>query len=117
MMRPATLPQSRNQIRTTPIPARSDSGVPAFKLQDIRAEVRMLSVRQPWAHLIVTGIKRIENRTWSTRWRGPVLVHAALRPADTPTQQIERKFGGAIPRDLPRGGVVGIAGLADVIDT
>jgi hypothetical protein len=79
------------------------------------AEIRIISVRQPWAHLIVTGVKRIENRTWSTRWRGPVLVHAALRAAETPVEQIEQKFGVAIPRDLPSGGVKGLAGLADVV--
>jgi hypothetical protein len=78
-------------------------------------EVRILSVRQPWAHLIVAGLKRVENRSWSTRWRGPVLIHAALRPGETPVQQIERKFRITIPRDLPRGGIVGMAGLADVI--
>jgi hypothetical protein len=35
-----------------------------------------LSIRQPWAWLIVNGIKDVENRTWATKVRGPVLVHA-----------------------------------------
>jgi hypothetical protein len=35
-----------------------------------------LSIRQPWAWLIVNGYKDIENRTWATKFRGPVLVHA-----------------------------------------
>lgn len=35
-----------------------------------------LSIRQPWAWLIVNGHKDIENRTWPTRFRGRVLVHA-----------------------------------------
>jgi hypothetical protein len=37
---------------------------------------KALSIRQPWAHLIVAGIKQIENRTWTTRYRGPLLIHA-----------------------------------------
>lgn len=35
-----------------------------------------LSIRQPWAHLIIFGMKDVENREWPTRVRGPVLIHA-----------------------------------------
>lgn len=35
-----------------------------------------LSIRQPWAWLIIHGGKDIENRTWPTRFRGRVAVHA-----------------------------------------
>lgn len=35
-----------------------------------------LSIRQPWAWLIVNGHKDIENRDWPTRFRGRFLVHA-----------------------------------------
>lgn len=35
-----------------------------------------ISVRQPWAWLIVNGLKDLENRTWETRVRGRVLLHA-----------------------------------------
>ena len=37
----------------------------------------VLSVRQPWAWLIINAGKDIENRNWSTRLRGKVLIHAA----------------------------------------
>jgi hypothetical protein len=36
-----------------------------------------LSIRQPWAWMILHGGKDIENRNWSTRVRGRVLIHAA----------------------------------------
>ena len=39
--------------------------------------MKALSVRQPWAWLIVNGWKNIENREWPTRFRGRVLIHAA----------------------------------------
>jgi len=39
--------------------------------------VKALSVRQPWAWAILYAGKRIENRTWSTNYRGPLLIHAA----------------------------------------
>jgi hypothetical protein len=39
--------------------------------------VKAISIRQPWAWLIIAGVKPIENRTWPTKVRGRVLVHAA----------------------------------------
>jgi len=38
-----------------------------------------LSIKQPWAWLIVQGHKDVENRTWSTSFRGRMFVHAGLR--------------------------------------
>jgi ASCH domain len=35
-----------------------------------------LSIRQPWAWLIVNGHKDIENRDWGTGFRGPLFIHA-----------------------------------------
>ena len=37
----------------------------------------VLSIRQPWAWLIVNGWKNIENREWRTSVRGRVLIHAS----------------------------------------
>lgn len=39
--------------------------------------MKTLTVKQPWAILIVQGIKPIENRTWRTNFRGRVLIHAS----------------------------------------
>lgn len=39
--------------------------------------ISCLSVRQPWASLLVTGIKNIENRTWYSSHRGRILIHAS----------------------------------------
>lgn len=38
--------------------------------------MKTISLRQPWAYLICSGIKPIENRTWKTNYRGRVLIHA-----------------------------------------
>ena len=35
-----------------------------------------LTIKQPWASLIVHGVKNVENRSWATRYRGPIWVHA-----------------------------------------
>jgi len=39
--------------------------------------MKTLSVRQPWATLICSGIKTVENRTWKTDYRGKLLIHAS----------------------------------------
>lgn len=39
--------------------------------------MRALSIRAPWAHAIAHLGKRVENRTWATSYRGPVLIHAS----------------------------------------
>lgn len=38
--------------------------------------MRALTVCQPWAWALIHGPKRIENRTWHTSYRGPLLIHA-----------------------------------------
>lgn len=40
--------------------------------------MKALTVRQPWASLIVTGYKDVENRTWPTLHRGPLAIHAGV---------------------------------------
>src|SRR4051794_31022472 len=43
-----------------------------------------LSLKQPWAALLVHGVKTIEVRRWPTARRGRVLIHAARVPDDRP---------------------------------
>lgn len=39
--------------------------------------MKAITVKQPWASLIVSGLKDIENRKWKTTFRGRVLIHAS----------------------------------------
>ena len=41
--------------------------------------MKCISLWQPWASLIALGSKRIETRGWSTKLRGEIAIHAALR--------------------------------------
>lgn len=43
------------------------------------ADMRALSLRQPWAWLVVNGYKDIENRSWKTNRRGRIYVHASSK--------------------------------------
>jgi hypothetical protein len=39
--------------------------------------MKALSLTQPWASLVAIGAKRIETRSWGTRYRGPLAIHAS----------------------------------------
>jgi hypothetical protein len=44
--------------------------------------MKVLSLLQPWATLVMIGAKQFECRTWKTAHRGPMVIHAsAKRPA------------------------------------
>lgn len=39
--------------------------------------MKTLSVRQPWASLLVCGLKDIENRTWASNFKGRIMIYAS----------------------------------------
>ena len=80
--------------------------------------MRALSIRQPWAWLVVNGYKDIENRTWSTEFRGRVYVHAGQRmePDDYPEQREHiGRAGIVVPARLARGAIVGEVTITDCL--
>jgi hypothetical protein len=62
-----------------------------------------LTVHQPFADQLVTGVKDVENRVWATRHRGLVVIHAGTSQAQGPDPQ------------LPRGAIVGHVEIVDVV--
>ncbi|MCC7510231.1 MAG: ASCH domain-containing protein [Planctomycetes bacterium] len=82
---------------------------------------RVLSLHQPWASLLVWGLKTIETRSWGTPWRGPLLIHAGKAlPPEYIKLYLDPHFAKAFEvmgelRDLPRGCVVGMATLESVV--
>ncbi len=79
--------------------------------------LKIISIKQPWASLIVSQMKDVENRTWATNYRGRVLIHASLRGDDIPHDEVERRYGVRPPLILPSGGIVGIAEIIDCVRT
>lgn len=83
--------------------------------------MRTLSIRQPWAWLIVHGHKDVENRDWATAYRGPLLIHASKTVAKgeylRQQAEIEHAFGITVPGldALPLGGIVGAVHLVDCL--
>lgn len=61
--------------------------------------MKALTVWQPWAQLLAKGTKNNETRSWGTKYRGRILIHAAK----------------VIYKDLPLGAIIGQANLVDCI--
>lgn len=87
--------------------------------------MKTLSIRQPWAWLITYGIKNVENRSWNTNYRGPLLIHASKFKPDPglvaelkkTLANISYPFVTVIPDadKLEIGGIVGKATLVDCV--
>ena len=95
-----------------------------------------LSIRQPWASLILKAGKDIENRDWPTKYRGRILIHAAKGMTQAEHADAIHFAVGAIQHDprnegaakrttlrelgfdfgaLPRGGIVGSVEITDCV--
>ncbi|MBR9679596.1 MAG: ASCH domain-containing protein [Candidatus Altiarchaeota archaeon] len=70
--------------------------------------MKALSLKQPWAELIVSGKKTIETRTWNTKFRGKFLVHASKTLDRLACQRF-----GFDTHELEQGAIIGQAELVD----
>src|SRR5437660_1112961 len=75
--------------------------------------MRALSIRQPWAELIMRGIKTIEARSRRTHVRGRVHVYAGLRDAHIDHQIRVRRLHKIKMEKLARGVLVGTVEIVD----
>lgn len=86
----------------------------------------VISVRQPWAWLIIHGGKDIENRDWFTKVRGRVLIHAAkgmtqdewswawsfAHGSGAGPKALEM---GVTSKNIERGGIIGSVEIVDCV--
>ncbi|MCW5851350.1 MAG: ASCH domain-containing protein [Anaerolineae bacterium] len=77
----------------------------------------LLSVRQPWAWLIIHGGKDIENRSWRTNVRGRILIHASrsMEYSDEEAAEVCREYCVEPPPTFDRGGVIGSIEIVDCV--
>lgn len=73
-----------------------------------------LSVKQPWAALLVAGRKTMEIRRWPTARRGRILIHAPRIP-DARQQAWAMVPADLLPLAQLNGGIVGVAELSDCL--
>lgn len=79
--------------------------------------MKAITIRQPWASLIAIGDKLYETRTWPTKYRGPIAIHAGKELDILLATTDHLTACGITPenaKDLPRGAVIAIADLVNV---
>jgi hypothetical protein len=64
----------------------------------------VLSIKQPWAQLIIEGRKDVEVRSWATPYRGPIWIHTGQKLDSHANERFNE-------HDLFRGGIIGCAEL------
>lgn len=85
--------------------------------------MKALTLRQPWAWLVVHGGKRVENRRWRTSHRGDFLIHAGKGMTRGEYDDAGCMLSDVATHDvrlpayekIERGGIVGVARLVDVV--
>ena len=86
---------------------------------------KVISILQPWASLVVLGHKKIETRSWNTKYRGELLIHASVGkkyksiPADDPFYKyyhlLFAKNKMQPIEHLPYGAIIGKVNLVDTV--
>lgn len=64
--------------------------------------MKVITIKQPWASLIILGLKKYEFRTWRTRYRGKILIHAG-KSIDKSAMD---RLGKYIKEDMPLGKII-----------
>lgn len=73
--------------------------------------MKVLTIKQPWATLIMQGDKRFEFRSWQTKYRGDLLIHAG-KGID---KEAMKRLSKYITEDLPAGKILGKVTLVDCV--
>jgi len=83
--------------------------------------MKVLSLWQPWATLVVIGAKQFETRSWPTSYRGPLLIHAAKHFTAKereiclydPFRSVLDAAGYVTLSSLPLGQIIGMVEVVD----
>lgn len=73
--------------------------------------MKVLTIKQPWATLIMQQDKRFEFRSWKTSYRGELLIHAG-KGID---KEAVIRLAKYLPKELPTGKILGEVQLVDCI--
>jgi len=77
--------------------------------------MKALSIWQPWASAIASGVKQYETRSWPTKYRGPIAICASKKWNDDLFELAAEYLGRwpGFPEDWPLGAVVATAHLVE----
>lgn len=79
--------------------------------------MKAITIHQPFASLIALGEKRFETRSWATKYRGPLAIHAAKKVdkeicQQEPFRRVLAEYGFTVD-NLPTGAVIAVCRLVD----
>jgi len=88
------------------------------------AEYRVLSVHPAWAWAIIFAGKDVENRSWTTPYRGPILIHASSKKYSADALDEARRFIAKcsgiklakVPSEFPSSQILGLVELHDSVE-
>lgn len=72
--------------------------------------MKVITIKQPFASLIAEGLKRYEFRTWKTKYRGDILIHAGKSVDKKAMAKFEH-----LGLDYPTGCIIAKATISDCI--
>lgn len=73
--------------------------------------MKVITIKQPFASLIAEGLKRYEFRTWRTKYRGDILIHAG-KSVDLKAMEKFRHLG----LSYPTGCIIAKATIIDCVE-
>lgn len=72
--------------------------------------MKVLTIKEPWASLIINGYKEYEFRSWKTNYRGKILIHAGMTLEKNMINRF-KKYN----LDYSQGAIIGEAEITDCI--
>lgn len=73
--------------------------------------MKVLTIKQPWASLIINGYKMFEFRSWYTNYRGELLIHASKSVDKEAMKRLEKY----LDFDIPIGKIIGKVNITDCV--
>lgn len=55
--------------------------------------MKAVTIWQPYAGAVAAGLKSYETRSWPTRYRGPIAIHASVRPVKGDARRLAETYG------------------------
>lgn len=114
--------QTKNLVEDKGEKDRSRLRLQDRELQEMSDGGWCLSMHQPWASLLVKGIKRVEGRTWYTSHRGRLWIAAAAKkPTPQECAEVEAMYRHIykkevrFPKDYPTGCLLGCVNMSDCL--
>ena len=85
--------------------------------------MKAITILQPWASLVACGEKKIETRSWATRYRGEIAIHAAAKHTRLQFKEpyhavLSTHYKLHVPYtedEIPYGSIIAVADLVDCV--